>query len=92
LAAATAAARGVDAAPLPDRFCTYEVSRAANTLEIAVSAARTGPRGATDADGVDFAAGRLVTFCVDVDGLGFASAVALAARGPAWPPADEAVE
>jgi hypothetical protein len=90
--ATTEAARGVDATPLPDRLCTYEVSSAANTLETAASAACTGPRGVADADGVDFAAGRLVTFCVDVDDLGFPIAVALPARGPAWPPADDAVE
>ncbi|WP_319431701.1 hypothetical protein [Mycobacterium sp. RTGN5] len=88
----TAAGLGVAAAPLPDRFRAYEVSSAANTLEIAASAAFTGCRGAADADTVDFAAGWLVTFCVDVEGLGFAFAVAFAARGPAWPPADAAVE
>jgi hypothetical protein len=61
-ATATTAALGVDATPLPDRLCAYEVSSAANTLEIAASAACTGPRGASNADAVDFAAGRLVTF------------------------------
>ncbi|SBS77088.1 exported hypothetical protein [uncultured Mycobacterium sp.] len=84
----TAAALGVDATPLP-RFPGYDVCNAANTAETAVSATLTGPRGAAIADAV---AGRVVTFCVDVEGLGFGLAVALAARGPACPPADAAAE
>ncbi|WP_281357817.1 hypothetical protein [Mycolicibacterium helvum] len=90
---ATAAALGVDAAPLPDLPRVYEVSNAASTVETAASAAFTGSAGAALADAV---AGRAVTFCAGVESFGFRLAVAFGpcepAALPAWLRADVAVE
>ncbi|WP_174399618.1 hypothetical protein [Mycolicibacterium sphagni] len=62
-------------------------------VETAAWAAFTGSPGVAVADAV---AGRAVTFCAGVEGLGFPLTVAFGARGPAvlpvCPRADAAVE
>ncbi|MCX2929860.1 hypothetical protein ORI20_06230 [Mycobacterium sp. CVI_P3] len=76
-----AAVRRVDATPPLDLLVADEVCTAANTLEIAVSAAFAGFRGVAVADAEGRAADEA---CID----DFGFAVVLAARGPAWPLAD----